>query len=182
MSQDTELIKLYVGGAIRCVGRMVLIRDRADDAFMKDPDEGFIRIAAWESFGVNVRLLAEFLVRPGDARDYRASLYAGWPGNSNLGMLPHKDAALALRDQWWVLASQEVMHLSVKRNPDDDEGLSNAPENWIALAARDTLLVVEDFVQHLSSIGHSDVDYYRDDLDRSISDLKRLSSQSDTTF
>ncbi len=68
------------------------------------------------------------------------------------------------------------MHISLTRNPGETGGLSNAPENWIRIAASDTLLVVDDFVQHLSLIQHPDFDHYQISLADSLSDLKSLSS------
>ena len=66
------------------------------------------------------------------------------------------------------------MHLSLARDPEHAGGLSNAPEDWIRVAASDTLLVAGDFVQHLSNSHHPDTEFYAKPLSESEEDLKRL--------
>lgn len=69
----------------------------------------FAQIACLEAFFINVRLMADFLVRTTDRRDFgAATLVPDWsPAPAN--------AAYRLRTRWWPLASQLVAHFSMGR-------------------------------------------------------------------
>lgn len=65
--------------------------------------------ACLESFFMNVRLMADFLVRRTDARDFGAvTLVPKWVPTP-------ADAANRLKEKWWPLASQLVAHFSMDR-------------------------------------------------------------------
>jgi hypothetical protein len=64
----------------------------------------FAQVACLESFFVNVRLMADFLVRTTDKRDFgAATLVPDWVPTPT-------DAANRLRAKWWPLASPLVAH------------------------------------------------------------------------
>ncbi len=67
--------------------------------------------ACVESFVANVRLIVDFLVRGNPEKDIRAvDLVPGWQVSPQLKQR---------LDEWWLLASQHVMHLSKARVPED---------------------------------------------------------------
>lgn len=67
--------------------------------------------ACTESFLVNVRLVADFLLKPHVSMDLRAvDLVPEWP--------PKAEVVERL-GQWWDLASKHVMHMSLQRIPED---------------------------------------------------------------
>jgi hypothetical protein len=69
----------------------------------------FAQVACLESFFINVRLMADFLVRTTDRRDFGAvTLLPDWVPTPS-------DAADRLRTKWWPLASQLVAHFSMER-------------------------------------------------------------------
>ncbi|WAX78767.1 hypothetical protein [Streptomyces sp. KMM 9044] len=84
-----------------------------DLASAESEQSDIVRAACAESFFVNVRLLAEFLTRPPNNKDFHATDFVdGWQP-------PPTPASTRLRDRWWLLGSRQVMHLSKERFPDD---------------------------------------------------------------
>ncbi|MFG3294493.1 hypothetical protein ACGF3G_37535 [Streptomyces sp. NPDC048179] len=99
--------------------------------------EGVVRAACIESFWVNVRLLAEFLVRGTDARDWQVQDFApGWVATD-------ASAAERLRSAW-ALSSQHVMHLSKTRTPENLTDVEPVSAELYQQVARDCGMVYED--------------------------------------
>ncbi|MFE5595705.1 hypothetical protein [Streptomyces sp. NPDC056549] len=74
---------------------------------------GPVRAAAIESFWVNTRLLAEFLVQGTGSRDWQARDFApDWTATN--------EEAKTRLSEAWVTASRHVMHLSKDRTPELD--------------------------------------------------------------
>ncbi|MGW4138835.1 hypothetical protein ACWELV_18940 [Streptomyces mirabilis] len=96
-----------------------------------------VRAACMESFLVNVRLLAEFLTRDPDPRDWRARDFVhGWTSQNT-------EATDRLTDAW-TLASRHVMHLSKDRTPDLDD-IEPVTAEQIQRIARDCRAVYDEF-------------------------------------
>jgi hypothetical protein len=69
----------------------------------------YAQVACLESFFINVRLMADFLVRTTNQRDFSAvTPVPDWIPTS-------PEAADRLRTKWWPLASQLVAHFSLER-------------------------------------------------------------------
>jgi hypothetical protein len=90
----------------------------------------FAQTACLESFFMNVRLMADFLVRTADQRDFGAlTLVPDWVPTPT-------DAANRLRTRWWPLASQLVAHFSMERiqsNPSEPVNYVGSTEDLEAM-------------------------------------------------
>jgi hypothetical protein len=91
---------------------------RLPDAIHRPDLDGVVQVACLESFFVNVRLLAEFLVVPhpdrGAPKDFKA-----WDLTANWSPTP-ANAVERLRNHW-LLASQQVVHFSLSRIQDPNQ-------------------------------------------------------------
>ncbi|MFJ9941571.1 hypothetical protein [Streptomyces erythrochromogenes] len=109
-----------------------------DDRSLSDA----VRAAAIESFWVNARLLAEFLVKGTDSRDWQANDFApGWSTTNKRA----KDRLL----EAWVTASRHVMHLSKDRTPDKLNAVAPATHDLYRQVAEDCRTVYEEFVANI---------------------------------
>lgn len=92
------------------VHAMSMVRDLpryAHDSQAEVPD--VVRAACLEAFFMNVRLIAEFLVRTPKKLDFSAASIVGeWTTEESA-------AVDRLRDQWWIVASRHVAHFSRER-------------------------------------------------------------------
>lgn len=98
-----------------------------------------VRIACLESYFVNYRLLAEFLVRPPNGKDFsRHDFMAGWD--------PKPSAVVERLSDDWEFASQNVVHLSRKRLPGAEEVVQSVDSRVLAFMAARLTSVVAEFV------------------------------------
>ncbi|MER6914336.1 hypothetical protein ABT354_21915 [Streptomyces sp. NPDC000594] len=97
-----------------------------------------VRVACIESFWVNVRLLAEFLVKGTDVRDWQAQDFApGWTPAD-------READTRMREAW-TLASQHVMHLSKARTPEHLADIEPVVAEDYQKIAQDCHVIYRDF-------------------------------------
>ena len=113
-------------------------------AVERDP---VVAYACLEACLVHVRLLAEFLVRRPE-RDFSALDFL-WP-------VPSSPAAKRLRTKWWDVASQQVVHFSRNRIPEDVQNVEVVEDvvAWLCEAATDVFSVAEEFVEATEALGH----------------------------
>lgn len=131
---DEDMTKC-VGVAIDQVGDALrVVRARSDGVA--------IQYACLDSFFVNARLLAEFLVKRGNGRDFNAGDF-GWPK-------PTGAAADRLGGEWYQLASQQVVHLSKQRL--GYTGMGVDLERLLCRLADDVYTVAEEFVAYLEQV------------------------------
>ncbi|SCE11799.1 hypothetical protein GA0115240_139218 [Streptomyces sp. DvalAA-14] len=95
-----------------------------------------VRAACMESFWVNVRLLAEFLARDPNPRDWNARDFVPEWGSANT-------ETAARLNQAWTLASRHVMHLSKERTPNLGD-VSMVTAQQIEQIAQDCRLVYNE--------------------------------------
>ncbi|MGW2936102.1 hypothetical protein ACWDA7_30590 [Streptomyces sp. NPDC001156] len=99
--------------------------------------DGVLRVACIESFFVNVRLVAEFLTKGLDPKDWRAPDFVP-------GFTSQDTAAIDRLNDAWMLASRHVMHLSTKRTPDLAD-IEPVTAEQIQRMARDCRAVYDEF-------------------------------------
>ncbi|OAR24527.1 hypothetical protein A8W25_19235 [Streptomyces sp. ERV7] len=93
--------------------------------------------ACVESFMVNVRLVADFLIKGHETKDLRAvDLLPGWESTGEAG------ERLA---EWWDLASKHVMHMSRMRIPEELGAMQPLTETEFRQMAADCREVYQAF-------------------------------------
>ncbi|MFI8516790.1 hypothetical protein ACIGEZ_02990 [Streptomyces sp. NPDC085481] len=103
---------------------------------------GAVRVAVIESFWVNVRLLAEFLVKGTGSRDWQARDFApGWTATN-------AEARTRLSEAW-VTASRHVMHLSKDRTPAQLNAVEPVSAELYRQVAEDCREVYDEFVANI---------------------------------
>ncbi|MEU9857501.1 hypothetical protein [Streptomyces sp. NPDC047974] len=127
---------------VRALGFVGFAVDQVERLAPLLPDEselsGAVRAACIESFWVNVRLLAEFLVKGTDSRDWRSGDFvSGW---SSVDL----EAKKRLLDAW-TLASRHVMHLSKDRTPPHLPDVAPVSDELYMQVARDCRTIYDEF-------------------------------------
>jgi hypothetical protein len=113
----------------------------------------FAQIACLEDFFVNVRAMIEFLIRAPNKpnpKDFSAlDLVPTWTPKP-------EDAVARLDDEWWLVASQEVVHFSKERIRYDIEHPRNIDTSYPALEriANDVAAVWNAFASELEQLPH----------------------------
>lgn len=98
-----------------------------------------VRIACLESYFLNYRLLAEFLVPSPNGKDFsRRDFIAGWD--------PKPSAVVGRLSDDWEFASQNVVHLSRKRLPGEEEVVQSVDSRVLAFMAARLTSVFTEFV------------------------------------
>lgn len=148
---------LHVGQSLRMVAGLPSARESLSDDLLSN--------ACLESWLVNVRLMAEFLLivegRENRRRDFSASDF-GWDGETSIETSNVK--------QMWLVASKHLVHFSKDRTPEDANTLDPTDVTFEGLrnVSETVLQVMEAFVSCLEVIGHTEASSFRIQLNSAL--------------
>lgn len=126
-----------------------------------------VQIACLESYFVNYRLLAEFLVRSPNGKDFsRRDFIAGWD--------PKPSAVVGRLGEDWEFASQNVVHLSRKRLPGEEEVVQSVYSRVLAFMAARLTSVFTEFVAICGERSVPQYTMFRLALEQTETELSRL--------
>lgn len=126
-----------------------------------------VRIACLESYFVNYRLLAEFLVRSPNGKDFsRRDFVVGWD--------PTPSSNVDRIDEDWEFASQNVVHLSLKRLPEQQEVIPSVDPQVLALMAARLTSVFSEFVGKCGEANLPEHTMFRLALEHAEKEINRL--------
>lgn len=169
---DLLMTKLYVVGSLSTICKIPGLPEVNGE----DKSGGYIRNALWESVLLHTRLLADFLVKQ-PPRDVTAKDFFDVCGAAQPTHFQRTAEASRLGGQWFDLASKEVVHYTLHRNPlRDGRGLSSIESSvtdpWIRRMVLDAVQVYADFVSCLDMVKSPEVDDFKEPLDPARKDLE----------